>query len=59
MKIKHFICRMIYGHKYPQKDTIVAVHTDGKNVVADCIMTCCKCGYQKHFLMHMPSIGRE
>lgn len=59
MKIKQIICRIFYGHKYPQKDTIVAVHTDGKNVVADYTMTCCKCGYQKHFLMNMPSIGRE
>lgn len=59
MKIKHFICRIFYGHKYSPKDTIAAVYEGGKNVVAECTMTCCKCGYQKHFSMHMPSIWRE
>ena len=61
MKIKQIICRIFYGHRYgySPNDTIAAVHKDGKNVVVDYTMTCCKCGYQKHFSMNMPSIGRE
>ena len=59
MKIKQILCRLFYGHRYSPKDTIAAVYKDGKNVVAEYTMTCCKCGYQKTFSMNMPSIGRE